>query len=600
MIIINKQMLRPFTKNYSCSIELDRHALQYHSNSVLPDVPVRLQWCTRTRATCRWQSYETKVDQNCDQIDLRMQFLKFFVLSLALHLHQVRGDSLEALRAELGQRTTNLDASFKDKIHDVFYKSRQDAEETGNKAMLHFAVKVAQLELLHYIRERRALLIAGSIFLEHFSPPSSSIFDNGLPKTKSLADLILYRLIQKTCEDEPEVEQDLRKTIHDLYHAYDPEEFVEDIAREHALRVEGRKARAVKAKAFTESALERVKTDLADQVTDQQVFNISKFVDELIYGAETRFALRPMAGLSDRVSRDIAEAARETWNYAIPNSRYDTTKDIVRAYETGVALSFKREIIFEINAELIDLEDDFMENIRHVFDIPHELAAASQTGDIPLMAVSARMAEFEALLYAAEEKMKMIVKGIFTQCLIERNKELTDPLIENSNLIYLIWYRSTEHALESAFRQAINLRKEIYLLLRSNQHAYIQRLARRFYESMKDKEQRCKEANVINSRFLKKYINEVSYVLSDRQIEDTLRVVDLLLQDAMTEVDSISMQDMDLRQYQSHKLEQLVGTDEFAKIMAARSAYQMDPDEVEALDMRDVLAYENQFNKRSS
>lgn len=529
-----------------------------------------------------------------------MRLAPLLVALLAVLLQQVSSSPLETCRAEIRQRIATLDASFTDNIDDAFYKHKSDAEETGNGALLHFATKVARLELLHYLRERKALMVAGDIVDERFSAASSSGLDSWLPNTRSLADVLISRSIQRACEGELEGEQDLRKTIYALYHAYDAEDHVESIAREHALRIKGKEARAAKAKAITYKALERFQAEAAGQVSEQQVSDVLQLVDELIDRGESRFARSRLVAASERVSRDLAEAARETWNYEMPIALDSISMDIVRAYENGVALANVGEITLEINGEIFDLIDEFSETVRNLFDKPQRMAAATDMGGVPVAALSARMVEFEGLLYASERSMKLTVRNVLTQYLVERNKELDEPLIENANLINIIWQRSTEHALESAFYQTIHLRKEIYVILkRFGAQPYLQRLARRFYDSLDDKEQRYKEANVVSFRLLQRYKSEVSLVapatVSETMGDDTLRAIDELIHDAATETGA----HMDSPQLQHLRLEQLVGADKLAQVMAAKATYQLDNDEVQSIDIREVLAYELEFYREA-
>lgn len=509
--------------------------------------------------------------------------------------HLVDSGLIETTRGELSRKIDRLDAALEEVMRTTFYDKKREAEALGDIQMLQLVARIGQLELLQYRRERRALMIVDDIIKKHFVTAASSSND-WPPKTESLADLISSRVIQRACESEIASEQAIRKDIFSLFFTYDGDRHhVEKYAFQHCLRIKDKEVRAVKAQRVAEQALTKFQQEVAGRYPDEQVSNLLGLVDELIVQAESRH------GSAEEPVESVRQVASDVESVELIAFREPLVAEPVSMDEAAQRVAsyvdlFANEVFRAIYEEETTLEVEFEETILDIFHGQVEEAEANATINYPLKAIAARMAECESVMYASENTMKAILRRLITQYLVERSREFEEPLIENSNLIKLIWRRSIGLGLKYGLHETIGLRKEIYIILkRFEGQAHLGRLARRFYEILKDKERRQVETYSISQKILSRYINDALFVLADTQEQGIMRAVDRLLNRAKTEGNAELLQEIDPEEFPSHR--QFIGDDLFDEIMTAKRGYEVEQNEIDLILMRDLTAFEDSWIK---
>lgn len=555
------------------------------------------------------------------------------VLLIALG-HQVLADPTASLD-EVRRKTIDLDTGFRESLQQLFYKNRQEIgrfeERTDSKhAELQLFVEIAKIELSQYRQQRRALLVADDIIQRYFINTNETA-TAWLPKTACSVDYIVRSLIGRAVDNVPIEQEHSRKRMYFLTGRYDSTTDIRYHARNYYLRLSNRNSLADKANAMRAEALDRLRTEVLNGMSEADGRAILQSMDELIAQAEARYDAHPQVPESvDKVTRDIEltelEALRRTTrddSFYRDLSELDrvtavVTMSEVLTYENALILSpvdmskmhvaepSTNDLIQEINWRLHRLNWKFEDFITtEFFDAPKW--TAGDRGPYNPMVLSAVLAESYALIHTAEKRMLLIVreaiKKYFTRLLGDRSERLSDPLVDNSYLVELILRRSFAHALEMGFAQTVDLRKQLYLMISSRQgeQAHYQALTRKFYKSLKDKRARRAQAIQVSLQLLRRYRNEVSYVLPAAQVRDTMAAVDRLINDAVKEDDRHLLRrmgsDHDDEVDPRYTLREGIGDYMFQKIMrraeeARAGGHRFDPGEIAAVSEDDLERFE--------
>lgn len=132
------------------------------------------------------------------------------------------------------------------------------------------------------------------------------------------------------------------------------------------------------------------------------------------------------------------------------------------------------------------------------------------------------------------------------------------------------------------------------------------RLVNSFKEYMHDKYSYYTDADAACFNSLKRYKYETALVLSASQVANLVHVVDDLINQALSDDDlrlltgeqweRLGQEDM----IPTFMLRTSIGEELFQQVTAAKAAYALDADRVEAVDFRDVQKYEDELDSDSS
>lgn len=553
------------------------------------------------------------------------------LIAFLISHRQVRSDSIDSTHAEILRRIIELNSSFEATLQQ-FYKNRRDiglfsVQTNDHYADLQLFAEIGKIELSLYSRERKALIVAEEIIRRYFINTSLGASD-WLPRTKSSVDYIVSRLIQRALEDILVGQDDSRKRIYFLVRRYGSTNPVKYYARNYYLRLRNRKALAKKAYTIKNETLERLKTDIKD-MSEEEVTRMLEFIDNLINEADSRYdATEQVPESIERFSRDLQLTELEALRRATEDvsARLDlavldkVTNDVmmeeVLTYEDAlvqlptdlskmhIAEPSFNDLLQEINWRLHRLNWKFEDFISTEFyDAPEQMLR--DHGSYHPMALSTLLAESNGLIYTAEKRMLRIVQDAiekyFTQLPGDRSKQLIEPLVDNSNLAELILRRSFVHALGTGLNQTLGLRKQIYLMLNANeqQHTYLEELARKFYVSLRGKKERYVEAVEVSLELLKRYNNDVLFVIPEAQIRDTLAAVDRLIIEAVEEDDRAILQEIGVDQLEPRQtLKLFIGGYMYEKIMTRAvemksKGFGYNQNQIDSISSEDLLRFEN-------
>lgn len=548
----------------------------------------------------------------------------------------MRCNPIEESRLELQQRLVDLEVRFEQRMQDLFYKKRRDValfyqDIDHSYPQLQLFVEIARIELAQHKRQRRALLVADQLLAKHFIEkyPTSAFRLRLARDRKTLVNLIISRLVQRACEEDPNVEQQGRRKIYLLVRTYDMLTDVKYHARSYYLRLRDMRYLAEKSMSVVEQATERFKEDVFDQMSEEEVIEVLDFVDVLVAESEAEFddsSDQQVSELIDKVQRDIDETAREAQRRALASSAAMDGLQLDRLAENLLieqvsgferstiqsAIGFPTvqldlntiigEMLHEAEWRTDRLDWEFKDFIRIYFHYcPWRMF--NRAGANYLDALSGLMAKSCAQMYAIEKRMLSIMHESLVQYFVDATKRLPESLVDNSHLIELIFKRSIKHAFELgwSFRTG-RLRKEIYLLLKKNEgRRDHHRMANRFYEILNKQIDLDGEAEDAASRAMQRYIGDISFVMPRVQVHDIMLAVDSIINDAVEENNSIveeRMRDEDVdMELEDYMLRQHIGTSLYEKIekriqRARASGLGCSEYEIDSVNAREMVKYE--------
>lgn len=539
----------------------------------------------------------------------------------------VRSKTIHDSLAELDRKVTNLDANFKEIIEEQFYRPRNyigrfhEPWQVERYAFLKSFVEIAKIELSQYKRERRALLVAKNSIEKYLSNTTSETdSDHEVPMTKCLTDYIISRSILRAYDDDIG-QHESRKKICIFAETYHTTNYLKAQARNYYIRLEDREALERRTWDNVYDALKTLRSVSDNMLKSDK----SNSIEALILNIDSEYEVNDDPELMrtpiwiGQVILDIAltdiEATRRARVSKFQLDELDKmviglTMDHVHGFEESVVLSPMEHRIYHPRPTSRDLLLQ-MDWLQRVLSYDFDLLIAADFDDIPsrisrehgtyhARALSALLAKSYGLIYAVEKTMLRIMQKTILQYFVDGSKHLSTSLIENSNLIELIYQRSTQHAIETGLLRTLDIRKRIFLLLKKyEQQTYLRQLSDRFYQHIQMKKNKYAEAAEIGSQLLRKYNNDVLLVLSDTEVQNTLAAVDEIINKAiehdgsrmLLKVGNVTEEDLGyfLRQNVGERvLHKIVERDEEMK----SKGYQWSQSDVDSIAIKEVSGFE--------
>lgn len=536
------------------------------------------------------------------------RFLIAFLIH-TVHHQQVESqpNAIEVARNELDVKVGFLGASFAKNIVDIFYDKAESAEAAENYPLLALLTEMARMHVSQHRREQNALSVANEIFDKYFVRSHLEMHDS-LPKTKSLADLIVCRVIQNACESEFEAEKNRRKRIYSLFREHDQVTGVRELAREYSARARDKKTRAIKSKERTEGALRKYQSDISDDdVFSDQASNTMRCVDELI--ALTRLSRprgsRPMDIDGSPIMSDVIKIERKLVGKVNRPSNFAVERipmEEVAAYEQAQLRSHLESILVLINLKQSELDQILSRNIDEILFKQRQVLDKSAKNYYPMLALSAELAEAEALLYTFQKRMLRVVDGVVRRYFLDRTSALNETLLENSHLLSALLLRADVCALEAGILRLEDQRKRWYLFLKAyDLDRDMVALARKFYVDLNQLQHRLAQINVETISMIKRYKYEVSFVLSEPHLSNTAKQVDELLRESIQRDYTAMMRESSRTEVElDYLFEKYIGANVVKAIRstereAVGRVEQLDQDSIQSVDPQLVMALEREI-----
>lgn len=530
------------------------------------------------------------------------------LLTIFLNGRHVRCDPNEVIQ-ELDQRMHHLVDDFRDDIQELYYAARQEAEASNNLPLIAVLVEAAKLELSQHQDEKESLSTARNIIQRYFLSSSSQYLHGWPPETDSLIDLIIKRSVQRACESQIVDVLRSRQRLNLLLKRHGHQPGVRESATKCAQRIRNRKFRVVKARAIVQDALERYTQVAAPNFASaDQPSEILETIDSLIDECKSQVSnLTPTDTSDHELQMDLAATERALIGRVVRprESKVESiTRDDLEIQENLLIETHQRAVLSDINHRLDLLKEKFAQNMRRLFLDPVPQAEAE--GNYPLMLLSARMAECEAIMYTAEYRMLMMMKELIRRLFIDMSEPLNETLVQNSNLIDLLIQRAVGFALETALKDLTDHRKRIYLRLLGYDYGHLKDLARTFYLILKERKARLNKADADSLISLRRYRNELAFVLPDHQMMlITLRTIDQLVDEAVKQGNIHIMRTntsipASLKD-KNYLLRRFVGPDLMDSIISVQErtigkvAPEVDPEWIDSFDIQQVEEYEDRM-----
>lgn len=170
----------------------------------------------------------------------------------------------------------------------------------------------------------------------------------------------------------------------------------------------------------------------------------------------------------------------------------------------------------EVETMLSDLDVGFQDSVDKLFREPQS------NGTEARCAISALMAECDAVLYAAEKRALNVTREVLIKHFVGKKKKpprgTEEILLKNKNLIDLIRHSLTMGALEDAFEAISNRRREIFLLLKTYPNeSDTKRLVQEFFDLITIKGYVLKDATKGMDESYKKYVADAAKTMTAAQ-----------------------------------------------------------------------------------
>lgn len=233
------------------------------------------------------------------------------------------------------------------------------------------------------------------------------------------------------------------------------------------------------------------------------------------------------------------------------------------------------EYILAIGRKMSMLDNGLADTIQNMF---YERGPVVPTKDnYPMLALVAEIAEMEMSLHKHEQ-------DALSNSALVIEKYMGDGV--SDSLIDLVVSRMIEQVSMSELDLEQDRRKKIYLLLRSYDHEPgVRKLALDYSSRVKAIEARALKAKALLDETLLRYQTEISGVHSDQKSTDPLQLVDDFIKE--TKASSVTPYQRDvLNEWMSNEIAQTFHE-------AQGRVKQLPEDEITAVKMDDVLAYEN-------
>lgn len=269
-------------------------------------------------------------------------------------------------------------------------------------------------------------------------------------------------------------------------------------------------------------------------------------------------------------------------------------------YQRPVVSTPAEERLSEIDKSLHDSTIHFIEQMRKVFYTPRQVAEATE--NYPLLAISAQMAESQAVLYAVQARALFIARDLITTCFVDRTKPLNRILVASRDLINLLLQCLIAHSIENGLQAVEWYRKKIYLYLRHYESdPSVRQLVLQYSLIFANLQSRKVETGREFDEAFERYKYHSPILLFEQHENDTLQAIDDLIRDAIVSSnESEGVPDVDVGMDHGDLLRKYVSPtilEDIRRSMAntADQIMHFVPDQIQMVSIDDVVRYEHEL-----
>lgn len=396
--------------------------------------------------------------------------LLFISIATPLHLHRCNDDQnanpYEGQLRYIGSNITELRLNHKRTMRAFFY----DKKIANDPVLRYLVAHLAKCESILYAARRAGMDQADTMLREYFIHTTKPM-NPMLVANEHLAEVFVQRLIAGSIEDGLYKMEQCRKksylllTRSELYHDLKGAMIR---ALEHFARIASTEAAETAAQRAAELALEKY-IEQGQSLPETDFVMLFMAIDEMIScePAPTDSEQLVTSYVGQKLRTDIMNATllmKGVIGRFSPDQIDSVDMNDVLFYEDKVIEAFDRvdRYTTEFELRLIQLDSTFRDAMQAMFYQRKQLS--DELNDLPLLAVASQVARLEALMYADERRMLIILRNL---SIISR-EEFARIYVADRNMIDLLETSLVRYVVEQHLRSSARLvrdRKCLYLLL---------------------------------------------------------------------------------------------------------------------------------------
>lgn len=414
----------------------------------------------------------------------------------------VSADQFDERLADVMRRHSGeLDARFEKCLKLMFYDQERLSLQTQNYALMAVSAKMSESVAILYAFQRRAMIVATEVVDKYFIAKSIPL-DRSLILHPTLIDIVFLCTSVRSSKHGLVAIGQHRRSIHLLEKAHEREPGVVDLASMYGSFFAKLEHKKLEAKQSIERALATYTEAVPSVISLGNAANTLRVIGEMIRDTERRLDQADRSSIERLLRRyvdpktvaDITVALEKTdmiVEQFAPNEVQAVRMEDIEVYDRAVIQSRISGVPTHLSYQY-QVRDTSKESYRKFQQTMHKLfdrwqEVARRTENFALMALSAQMAETEALMCKQELSMLQILDDLF-----ERNALTIDRfLATNRKPFDALVQRLMNFALNDGLRMVDQSRKMIYLIEKENDRRQgVKELARDYASSIYSRKSR--------------------------------------------------------------------------------------------------------------
>lgn len=370
---------------------------------------------------------------------------------------------------ELDRDLRQLDRKFHEAFRKFFYVPEAVAVREDSFFLLDLAIEVALSDAIVYAHQRRGLQAAREVINKYFVARRAPLNPVLVPDS-DLVELIIQRAVAESIKRGLQAIEGRRKRIYLLEQRHADHPRVLTLARLFARSLMTLEVKETNARLDFQVLLGKYKEYVPFLWSAAHESEVTSAIDQLIQEAAADGDLNEDALLRRYskstvlvdlfVAQDRWKGQFEIWPAdeisAVRMKDITVYEDQITQQTEGIGAYLK-----DLEWKLVQMDEFFEQVIDEVFYEPQNMGVTKN--NYALHAVTSFMADCEALMYAEERRMLVVLRDLVEQ----QQSDVFQRLYElDKNLIYVIENRLLLFTVESIIARASDRKKKLILMLK--------------------------------------------------------------------------------------------------------------------------------------
>lgn len=423
-----------------------------------------------------------------------------FVLVMVIKLQPAESNAASEVLGGVYQKMAALSNSLISDMQEFFYKYRTPALSIEDYTLLFLATSIAESESILCAFQRRGLLVVEMIIKKYFIDKTEPL-DRVLVRSRCLLELIATRAFVLSLERGLSAIERHRKEICLVQLKYESTyPSVMDLTRKY---LKLRTNDAWKLDAVNQNfdqTLSRYKDIVPLRLSgipvadmDVDISETLRVIDQMITTTEMSIGGPMPIDVLLKTYTDPKLHLDIKYSIFLCNGNADRpSAQVVDTLPMAQVLRYEEKIIQEttaldnylrqIDLRAAELDERFNQFLQEIFYNVYN--AALVNNNYPVMALSAQMAEMEALLHASEKRMLDIIRSD-----LDHNADYSHIIATNSRAIDMLVLRLIARAAANGFKIIELRRKKLYMVMRRYEEYYgVRDLATKYARHMNSRQ----------------------------------------------------------------------------------------------------------------